>query len=87
MLFYNHFYEPRGKGCCFGESLKHWFTWVLDSKPLGETETKAWFHGMTVIGDPILALKPPLYEEIIANITDVIALYETYSQLRGDIRA
>ncbi|MHA1711850.1 MAG: C25 family cysteine peptidase, partial [Candidatus Freyarchaeota archaeon] len=81
MLFYDNFYSPLGEGCCFGESLKRWFTWILRNNPMGESETKAWFYGITIIGDPILALKPPIFSEVV-NVT---ALYDSFSPITAEI--
>ena len=73
MLSYEYFYEPLGKGYCFGEAFKRWFAQVL--KGSDKSGIMAWFYGMTIIGDPILTPAPPRAsgEFIIA------ALYESYA--------
>ena len=58
MLSFDAFYGPLGKGASVGESYKSWATRTLEDYfgSWARNVSRAWFYGMTIIGDPTLSL-------------------------------
>jgi hypothetical protein len=58
MLNFDAFYGPLGRGASIGESFKRWMSATAEDYfgPDARNVSRAWFYGMTVIGDPTLAL-------------------------------
>ncbi|UCE19635.1 MAG: choice-of-anchor D domain-containing protein [Gemmatimonadota bacterium] len=58
MLHFDKFYDSLGQGVSIGEAYRQWFgfafrIWLDVDDPIG---MQAWFYGMTMLGDPALAL-------------------------------
>ena len=51
MLKFKNFYTPLGQGKTIGESLKIWWSGILNDE---EHYRISWFYGMTIIGDPLI---------------------------------
>jgi len=51
MLNFEDFYLPLGCGATYGESFRQWFA---DNAEHGVGDARAWFYGMSFIGDPTL---------------------------------
>ena len=51
MLKFKNFYTPLGQGKTIGESLKIWWSGILNDD---EHYRISWFYGMTIIGDPLI---------------------------------
>ncbi|UCH87963.1 MAG: hypothetical protein JSV49_06745, partial [Thermoplasmata archaeon] len=60
MLDYNEFYTPLSNDKSIGEAFFDWF--VLNSE-----QSRSWFYGMTLIGDPLLI--PNMYDLELSDIT------------------
>jgi hypothetical protein len=54
MLCFYDFYTPLGNGSSFGEAFRSWC--VNDIETCAGDESRAWFYGMTLLGDPTLKL-------------------------------
>ncbi len=53
----DEYFAPLGTGSTFGEAMLGWWNTAVD--PGGHTDTeKAWYYGMTTIGDPLLLTQP-----------------------------
>jgi len=51
------YFEPLGDGDTFGDAMESW--WQIAVDPDGHTDTeRAWYYGMTTIGDPTLVTQP-----------------------------
>lgn len=57
MLDFDNYYLPLSRLEDFGSSFKNWFSYNVGNK--------AWFGGMTLIGDPTLKINPPVYPTLI----------------------
>jgi hypothetical protein len=54
MLCFYDYYEPLGNGATFGEAFLWWCTNDIETCAGGES--RPWFYGMTLMGDPTLTL-------------------------------
>jgi hypothetical protein len=54
MLCFSDYYEPLGQGATFGQAFLSWC--VNDIETCAGTASRAWFYGMTLLGDPTLRL-------------------------------
>lgn len=51
------YFGPLGEGSTFGEAMQQWWDTAVD--PGGHTDIeRAWYYGMTTIGDPMLVTQP-----------------------------
>ena len=49
----DEYFEPLGNGSTFGDAMLQWWNTAVD--PVGHTDIeRAWYYGMTTIGDPLL---------------------------------
>ena len=53
MLEFQHFYQPLSEGACIGEAFRDWMEINLN---IWGDESKAWFYGMNIAGDPTLEI-------------------------------
>ena len=60
MLNYDDFYRPLSENKTIGEAFKDWFVKTAEN-------SRSWFYGMTLIGDPLLT--PNMYDLEFVNIT------------------
>lgn len=56
MLQFQDFYEPLGKGQTYGESFKIWAQKNMETGAGSQSDSRSWFYGMTIIGDPTLKM-------------------------------
>ncbi len=66
MLEFQHFYGPLSEGACIGEAFRDWME--INQEIWGD-ESRAWFYGMNIAGDPTLetgGYEPP-YELNLAG--------------------
>jgi len=67
MLYFEEYYGSLGLGRTLGESFMDWFSAIAED---GFTESEAcWFYGMTLCGDPTLAI---IYDHDYDGIPDAI---------------
>lgn len=52
MLNFNDFYTPLGQNKTIGTAFKDWF--ALNGETGADTDSRRWFYGMTILGDPTL---------------------------------
>ena len=57
MLNYQTLYQPLGAGATLGEAFRQWQT-VNNESGMG-TDSRAWFYGLTILGDPTLGIHVP----------------------------
>lgn len=55
MLEFDDFYSPLGNGKTIGEAFKDWF--IKNGETGAGADSRAWFYGMTLLGDPTLRPK------------------------------
>ncbi len=61
----DEYFEPLGDGNSFGEAMLQWWDAAVD--PGGHTDSeRAWYYGMTTIGDPLLVTQPYIPEPATA---------------------
>lgn len=57
----DEYFEPLGDGSTFGDAMLQWWDQAVD--PGGHTDIeRAWYYGMTTIGDPLLVTQPYIPE-------------------------
>jgi len=54
MLNFGDFYTPLGQGGSIGDSFLQWFQLNAESGAGSEQDSRGWFYGMTITGDPTL---------------------------------
>ena len=54
MLNFADFYTPLGSGNTLGEAFLQWFALNGETGAGNQSESRSWFYGMTLIGDPTL---------------------------------
>ncbi|MBU2565089.1 MAG: PKD domain-containing protein, partial [Candidatus Thermoplasmatota archaeon] len=52
MLNFDDFYNPLGNGKTIGNAFKDWY--ILNGETGQGADSRAWFYGMTILGDPTL---------------------------------
>jgi len=75
MWHFSDFYSPLGQGACIGEAFRQWQ--VLHNED--STTSRAYFYGMTILGDPTLTL---LAGSVITPLANDSPL--TFSQIPKD---
>ncbi len=79
MLCFYGFYEPLGNGDSFGEA---YLSWCIDHiETCAGEESRPWFYGMTILGDPTLKLSRFMIDHTgdvnmdeVIDLTDVLFL-------------
>jgi len=81
MLCFYDFYTPLGDSASMGDAFKSWC--VNDIETCAGNESRAWFYGMTLLGDPTLKLSRFLpnhtgdvTEDGVIDLSDVIFLID-----------
>jgi hypothetical protein len=79
MLCFYDYYAPLGEGASFGEAFRDWC--IDDIETCAGSESRPWFYGMTLLGDPTLKLSRYMQnptgdvnEDEIIDIADVVFL-------------
>jgi len=79
MLCFYGFYEPLGNGASFGDAYLSWC--INHIETCAGEESRPWFYGMTILGDPTLRLSRFLLdhtgdvnEDEVIDLTDVLFL-------------
>ncbi len=54
MLCFYDYYDPLGEGATFGEAFRDWC--INDIETCAGGESRPWFYGMTLLGDPTLRI-------------------------------
>lgn len=54
MLNFADFYSPLGQGASIGDSFLQWFQLNAESGAGSQFDSRCWFYGMTITGDPTL---------------------------------
>jgi hypothetical protein len=54
MLCFYDFYDPLGQGASFGDAFLSWC--INDIETCAEDESRPWFYGMSLLGDPTLKI-------------------------------
>jgi hypothetical protein len=70
MLEFQHFYGPLSEGACIGEAFRDWME--INQEIWGD-ESRAWFYGMNIAGDPTLetgGYEPPYEIEMSSASAD-----------------
>jgi hypothetical protein len=77
MLCFYDYYEPLGEGATFGEAFRDWC--INDIETCAGGESRPWFYGMTLLGDPTLKVSRymqnptgDLNEDGVVDIADLI---------------
>jgi hypothetical protein len=77
------YYGPLGAGETFGDAMQNWWNTAVD--PTGHTDIeKAWYYGMTTIGDPLLVTQMYIPEpsSIILLCTTAVCLLANFWRRR-----
>lgn len=79
MLCFYDYYDPLGDGASFGEAFLSWC--VNDIETCAEDWSRAWFYGMSLLGDPTLKLSRfmatptgDVNQDGVIDLTDVLFL-------------
>jgi len=79
MLCFYDFYIPLGQGANFGNAFLSWC--INDIETCAGDESRPWFYGMTLLGDPTLKLSRymrnptgDVNEDGIINVSDVVSM-------------
>jgi hypothetical protein len=79
MLCFSGYYEPLGNGASFGEAYLSWC--VNHMETCAGDESRPWFYGMTLLGDPTLKLSRYMENQTgdvtgdgMINIADIVSL-------------
>lgn len=54
MLNFGDFYDPLGQGASIGDAFQQWFALNAESGAGTQDDSRSWFYGMTIFGDPTL---------------------------------
>jgi hypothetical protein len=79
MLCFYDYYDPLGQGATFGEAFRDWC--INDIETCAGGESRPWFYGMTLLGDPTLKISRYMQnptgdvnEDGILEVSDLIFL-------------
>ena len=79
MLCFYDFYTPLGQGATFGDAFRSWCIGHMET--CAGDESRAWFYGMTILGDPTLKISRYMHnptgdvnKDGTVNSSDVIFL-------------